>query len=695
MTVTFGSILSLAALPAHAHRPRSHTRPLHYHTHALLDHSYHTLFSALFARPQLLQQQQTHNHTSFAYLSSDVNSKGPLSVSLSVVCPSVTANVNASTDVGIPVAIALAVVIFVAGIAYGIRQVLTHPVITVTTHPNPFQWPSRQYAIKRTAVRQQRMKKMDELVAAAKRAEEETKKAEADQERERRLRHELQENIVNSAHDIKSPTTALGIAVESLLDALDNTKPITEAGRQQLVETLHGMAHTIDTLTMIINRSVDASKSASGSFRSFIPNNVPVGLSQILDGVMAFSKWQSEDTGIEVVMEPLPADLPDEILMDEKWLKDDLLCVASNAIKFSRANQGVPALMRVAIVPSAAELKANLPSPPSVQFSFIDSGYPLSDEKLTSIFDRPVHSERMQTGGMGLGLFCLSEHIQALQGQYGARKRTDGREGTEIWFSFPLIVPDGDEDQFVMSDVGNGTRGPKTNHNRSLGVVSMNGVNNTVVKAADKSLLFSSPQNHRPSVLRTVFVPLDPTQATIASLNATDSISGGAAASVGVADDPSLRGSSSKRPFLNSSTRSSTKSVKNVQEVLGALPILLVDDSVAILKMTKRAIQNECADISFMEAKNGEEAFELVVKVFASFELIITDIQMPICNGFEFTRRVRQLEREKGLTPKLIIGISANDHQKISIEAKESGRAYHILPYHTLPSHNTLGQHTI
>ena len=105
------------------------------------------------------------------------------------------------------------------------------------------------------------------------------------------------------------------------------------------------------------------------------------------------------------------------------------------------------------------------------------------------------------------------------------------------------------------------------------------------------------------------------------------------------------------------------------------MPILLVDDSVPILKMTKRAIQNECTNISFMEAKNGEEAYERVIEAFSSFELIITDIQMPICNGFEFTRRVRQLEREKGLTPKLIIGISANDQQKIAEEAKESGMA--------------------
>ena len=36
---------------------------------------------------------------------------------------------------------------------------------------------------------------------------------------------------------------------------------------------------------------------------------------------------------------------------------------------------------------------------------------------------------------------------------------------------------------------------------------------------------------------------------------------------------------------------------ERVQEVLGSLPMLLVDDSVSILKLTKKAIQNECGHI--------------------------------------------------------------------------------------------------
>ena len=520
------------------------------------------------------------------------------------------------------------------------------------------------------------MKKMDVLVAAARRAEEETKKAEADQERERRLRHELQENIVNSAHDIKSPTTALSLAVESLLDVLDNNKPISESGRQRIVETLHGMAHTISALSMIINRSVDASKSASGgSGRGFVPNNVPVDLLKVMDGVMAFSQWQADCTGIEVVMEPLPDDLPDEIMVDEKWLRDDLLCVASNAVKYCRANQGVPALIRVAIVPppTAEKGAADVPSSPSVQFSFIDSGYPLSDEKLTNLFDRPVHSERAQTGGMGLGLFCLSEHIQALDGKYGARRRTDGREGTEIWFSFPLLVAEADLDQFVMEDVGLGDKplfSSPQNRRTSISKASQKSHNSSLPMTPRDSLRGDVRGGDIDSSIRGGVggsVKIVPTEAAPAPFEAAG------VASVGIAEDPVSRGAISSNALTN--LRSNIGySKKSIQEVLGTLPILLVDDSVSILKMTKRAIQNECANISFMEAKNGEEAFERVLGAVTSFELIVTDIQMPICNGFEFTRRVRTFEREKGLSPKLIIGISANDQQKISIEAKESGR---------------------
>ena len=252
-----------------------------------------------------------------------------------------------------------------------------------------------------------------------------------------------------------------------------------------------------------------------------------------------------------------------------------------------------------------------------------------------------------------------------------------------------------------MNDVGHGTLGTKT-HRISIKNEDMtmnNDVGNKMIftTAVIDTPLFSSPQNRRASMVRfsqkshNSSLPLlgqSMRSATDNGPNINGSICTGGPrdsttrdAVVADVDDSFdvLRAADHSARDSRKAILNSRKSADRVQEVLGVLPILLVDDSVPILKMTKRAILNECTNISFIEAKNGEEAFERVVEAVASFEMIITDIQMPICNGFDFTRRVRQLEREKGLRPKLIIGISANDQQKISIEAKESGMIIILL----------------
>ena len=264
-----------------------------------------------------------------------------------------------------------------------------------------------------------------------------------------------------------------------------------------------------------------------------------------------------------------------------------------------------------------------------------------------------------------------------------------------------------------MNDVGNGTYGSKTPPRQSRQLSRQGSFANVATNDGnnDPPLLFSSPQNRRATTMKSSIrskksrppsldAPM-PEDNSIGGRRGGDGINGvinsrkcdgvdsmvsedGVVPLVPTTVTTVTTSSSIELGRMNGSIKSSGKTVK---EVLGALPILLVDDSVSILKLTKRAIQNECADISFMEAKNGEEAYERVVEAFTSFELIITDIQMPICNGFDFTRRVRQLERDNGLIPKLIIGISANDQQKISIEAKESGM---YLPHTPIFSSVTL-----
>ena len=122
----------------------------------------------------------------------------------------------------------------------------------------------------------------------------------------------------------------VGLAVESLLSALDNKKPISEESRSRVIETLHGnlpqtdlplcheqsthpldcrppsqstsqltslsnniltsptntdtlatqgMAHTTSSLDMLTSRSVDVSKITVGT--AICPNKVPVDFEQV------------------------------------------------------------------------------------------------------------------------------------------------------------------------------------------------------------------------------------------------------------------------------------------------------------------------------------------------------------------------------------------------------------------------------
>ena len=100
------------------------------------------------------------------------------------------------------------------------------------------------------------------------------------------------------------------------------------------------------------------------------------------------------------------------------------------------------------------------------------------------------------------------------------------------------------------------------------------------------------------SVPREVALAISPGAIGVA-VNASSSIPVGAstAGTVGRGnDDISLV--SSKRGFKNSqSSRSNRSGIDRIKELLGTSPILLVDDAVSILKLTKRAIQNECPHI--------------------------------------------------------------------------------------------------
>ncbi|MFN7425420.1 MAG: ATP-binding protein [bacterium] len=87
---------------------------------------------------------------------------------------------------------------------------------------------------------------------------------------------------------------------------------------------------------------------------------------------------------------------------------------------------------------------------------------------------------------------------------------------------------------------------------------------------------------------------------------------------------------------------------------LQAARILLVDDSELNLEVARRLFEAEGARVDI--ARNGQEALDILRKAPAAHDIVLMDVQMPVLDGHEATRRIRN---ELGLSTLPIIALTA------------------------------------
>lgn len=73
--------------------------------------------------------------------------------------------------------------------------------------------------------------------------------------------------------------------------------------------------------------------------------------------------------------------------------------------------------------------------------------------------------------------------------------------------------------------------------------------------------------------------------------------------------------------------------------------VLVVDDNLLNVKLACAILKNN--NIEFDIAENGKIALELFLA--SSYDIILMDIQMPIMNGIESTKKIREFERKSNV----------------------------------------------
>ena len=93
--------------------------------------------------------------------------------------------------------------------------------------------------------------------------------------------------------------------------------------------------------------------------------------------------------------------------------------------------------------------------------------------------------------------------------------------------------------------------------------------------------------------------------------------------------------------------------------------VLIVDDSPVIHKQIVTVLNND--RFSIIEAYNGREALELTR--CDKPDIVISDIEMPVMDGFEFCRQFKSIEENRNIPVILYSTLSGDEHREMGFKA--------------------------
>jgi two-component system chemotaxis response regulator CheY len=99
---------------------------------------------------------------------------------------------------------------------------------------------------------------------------------------------------------------------------------------------------------------------------------------------------------------------------------------------------------------------------------------------------------------------------------------------------------------------------------------------------------------------------------------------------------------------------------------------LIVDDSSVMRKIVERALRQAGLEpLVVHEAGSGTEGIDLLRS--RSVDLILSDINMPLMDGLEFLRQIREQNLAPGVPVVMITTESSEEHVKQAIQAGAQG----------------------
>ena len=104
-----------------------------------------------------------------------------------------------------------------------------------------------------------------------------------------------------------------------------------------------------------------------------------------------------------------------------------------------------------------------------------------------------------------------------------------------------------------------------------------------------------------------------------------------------------------------------------------SLSILFIDDDEIERLKFKKVCESFNKDISILEADNGKNALVLLSNKTTTFDLIVSDLNMPVMDGFRFVELFTKTEEFKKYKPQIVVlSTSLIPEEKEKIKANKN-----------------------